>query len=102
MVRLSGVSAGGRSNGVRLGSDVAENRLQQRRIRNLSATEGWELEPDNEGGLECEIPWNIVENWAERDTFKEIEETEYNPVSEPLDVVLRCGRFDSLEREVGR
>ena len=63
-------------------------------------TEGRELQPHNEDGLEREIPGKVVKNDAEREAFEEVEETEYDPVGEPLNVVIACGGLDSLHREI--
>ena len=64
--------------------------------------EGGELQPEDENGLEGEIPGEVVEDNAEREALEEVEETKDDPVGEPLDVVMGRGRLDSLEREVGR
>jgi hypothetical protein len=67
----------------------------------ITYTEGRELEPNDEGRLEGEVPGDVVEDEAESERFHEVEETEYDPVGEPLNVVVRGGRFNSLEGEVG-
>jgi len=67
----------------------------------LSTADAGELEPDDEGRFESEIPRDIVENKAEGEAFEEIEKAEDNPVSEPLDVIMGRRRFDGFEREVG-
>jgi hypothetical protein len=58
------------------------------------------LEPDDEDGLEGEVPRDIVEDDTEGEGFEEVEETKDDPVGEPLYVIMRRGRFDGLEGEV--
>ena len=64
--------------------------------------ESRELEPDDECRLEGKVPGNVIENDTEGEGFKEVEGTEYDPVGEPLYVIMRAGTFDCLEGEVGR
>ena len=67
----------------------------------ITYTEGRELEPNDEGRLEGEVPWDIVKDEPEGEGFHKVEEAENDPVGEPLNVVMRGGRFNSLEGEVG-
>lgn len=60
------------------------------------------MEPNNEDGLEHEIPGEVVENDAKSKALEEVEETEHDPIRKPLDVILGSRRLDSLERQVGR
>ena len=63
--------------------------------------EGRELEPEDEDGLEGEVPGEVVQHDAERERLREVEEAEDDPVGEPLDVVGVTGRLDGLDGEVG-
>lgn len=47
-----------------LGAYVGEDGFDDGEVSDLCAAEGWELEPDNEEGLEGKVPWDIVENEA--------------------------------------
>lgn len=60
-----------------------------------------ELEPEDEDGLEREIPGKVVENDAEGEGLEEIEEAKDDPVSQPLDVVIMARGLESLDRQVG-
>lgn len=59
------------------------------------------MQPQDEDALEGEVPGEVVENDAEREALKEVEEAEDDPVSEPLNVVVGRRRLDGLDREVG-
>lgn len=48
-----------------------------------------ELEPNDEQRLESKIPRNVVENDPASETFEESEETEHDPICEPLNVIMR-------------
>jgi hypothetical protein len=67
----------------------------------LAYSEGRELEPEDEERLEGEIPWEVVENDAEGEGLGKVEEPKDDPVSQPLDVILRRGRLERLERQKG-
>ena len=67
----------------------------------ITYAEGGELEPNDEGRLEGEVPGDVVEDEAEGERFHEIEEDEHDPVGEPLNIVVRGGRFNRLEGAVG-
>ena len=47
-----------------------------------------ELEPEDEDGLEDEVPWDVVEDEAEGEGLEEVEEAKDDPVGQPLDVVI--------------
>lgn len=64
-------------------------------------TERWELEPQNEDGLEREVPWEVVQHNPEREALHKVEESKYDPVCQPLNVILLSGALNSFEREVG-
>jgi len=55
------------------------------------------LKPKDEDSLEGEIPRNVVKNNAEGDAFEEVEKAEYDPVCEPLNIILGSGRLQCLE-----
>lgn len=78
--------------------DVAHKR--KKNIERTTYAEGWELEPDNEEGLEGEVPRDIVEDDTESEGFEEVEEAKDYPVGEPLYIIMGRGRFDGLEGEV--
>jgi len=80
---------------------IGENRLDDIEVGHLCAAEGWELEPDDEEGLEGKVPGDIVEDDTEGEGFEEVEEAKDYPVGEPLDVIVGRWRFDGLEGEVG-
>jgi hypothetical protein len=65
-------------------------------------TESRELEPQDEHGLESVVPGEVVEENADSEALEEVEETEDNPVGEPLDVISVAGRFEGLDRKVRR
>jgi len=67
---------------------------------NQTYSESGELEPDNEGSLHGEIPGEVVEDHSESEGLNEVEETEHDPVGEPLNVVLRRRGLDRLEGEI--
>lgn len=66
----------------------------------MTYAEGWELEPDNEEGLEGKVPGDIVEDDTEGEGFEEVEKAKDYPVGEPLDVIVGRWCFDGLEGEV--
>ena len=59
-----------------------------------------ELEPHDEESLESEVPWEVVQHSAECKAFEEVEETENDPVGEPLDVVVVSGALDRLHGKI--
>ena len=59
-----------------------------------------ELQPQDEDGLEGEIPREVIQHDSESEAFEEVEETKDDPVSQPLDVILSAGAFESLEGQV--
>ena len=60
-----------------------------------------ELEPEDEDGLEGEIPGEVVEDDAESEAFREVEEAEDDPVREPLDVIGVARALERLDGEIG-
>lgn len=79
---------------------VGHDWAQDIEVENAGALCSGELEPEDKEGLEGIVERKIVKNHSQGEGFEEVEETEYNPVGEPLDVVLMTSRFDSLEREI--
>ena len=67
----------------------------------MTYTEGGELEPENEEGLEGEVPWEVVEENTEGKRLDKGEEAEDNPISQPLDIILGSRGLEGLERQVG-
>jgi hypothetical protein len=79
--------------------NVGENGFQDRQVYGLSAAEAGELEPDDEDGLEGEVPGEVVQNYTEQEALSEVEEPKYDPICEPLDVILVSGGLERLKRE---
>ena len=67
----------------------------------MTHSEGRELEPENEEGLEGIIPGKIVEKNTEGKRFDKGEGAKNDPVSQPLNIILGSGGLKSLERQVG-
>lgn len=67
----------------------------------ITYTERRELEPEDEKSLEGEVPGKVVEDDTKSEAFEEVEEAKNDPVCEPLDIISRTGRFDSLDGEIG-
>ena len=67
----------------------------------MTYSESGELEPENEEGLEGKVPWEIVEENAESKGLDKVEETEDDPVSQPLNIILSSWGFKGLEGQVG-
>lgn len=59
-----------------------------------------ELEPEDEEGLEGEVPREVVEHNAQREAFRKVEEAEDDPVREPLDVILMARSLERLDGEI--
>ena len=60
-----------------------------------------ELEPEDEYTLEGEIPGEVVEDDTEREGLEEVEETENDPVREPLDISGVARALERLDGEIG-
>lgn len=95
-----GDGVGGSTIGACLSLDVGKQRLHDSAIQSLGATERGELEPDNEDGLEGEVPREVVKDDTERKALEEVEEAEDDPVREPLNVIVMRGRLERLHRKV--
>jgi len=67
----------------------------------VTYTEGGELKPENEDGLEGVVPWEVVEENTEGKRLDKCEETEDNPVSQPLNIILSSRGLERLEGQVG-
>lgn len=57
------------------------------------------MEPDDEDGLEGEVPGEVVQDYTEREALSEVEEPEDDPICEPLDIILVSGGLEGFERE---
>lgn len=79
-------SRGGGDTGLR--AYVGKNGLDNVEVGYLRTAEGWELKPNNEKGLEGEVPRDIVKNDTKGEGFKEVEESKDYPVGEPLDIIM--------------
>jgi hypothetical protein len=73
----------------------------RKRKRERTYSEVGKLEPENEKALECKVPGHVIQYNRESNALKEVEETKYNPVSQPLNVVSVAGALKSLEGKVG-
>jgi hypothetical protein len=66
----------------------------------ITHSESRKLKPKDENCLECKIPWEVVEDEAERKAFGEVEEAKDNPICEPLDIILMSRGLQSLEGKI--
>ena len=64
--------------------------------------ECWKLQPEKQQCLEYEVPREKVKNHSERNALEEDEESENNPICEPLHIFLAPGSLQCLEGKVGR
>jgi len=71
-------------------------------IENAGTPGGRELEPENKEGLECIVEWEVVKDWSQGKALEEVEESEYDPIGKPLNVILVLRRLDSLDGKIGR
>jgi len=97
----SGVGRGGGRVLSTLGPNVVNDGTADRVVEGLCTLGGRELEPENESGLDGEVPWNVVQDNAESDALDEGEPAEDDPVCQPLNVVIVTGSLESAEGEVG-
>lgn len=67
----------------------------------MTYPESRELEPEDEEGLEGEVPGEIVEENAEGERLDKGESTKDDPISQPLDVIIMSLGFEGLEGQVG-
>jgi len=81
-------------------SGVGHDWAQDAEIEGASTASLRELEPENEEGLEGIVEWKIIKDHSQSDRFSEVEETEDNPVCEPLDIIFVTRAFDGLEGEI--
>lgn len=81
--------------------DVSSNGTDNVGVQDLSTASGREEEPDGEDGLEDKVEGEPVENGTESGRLQKVEETESDPVSQPLLVIVGRGRLDSTDREIG-
>jgi len=78
-----------------------EERPDNGTVRYLSTSEGGELEPENEEGLEGKVPWEVVEDNAESKGLDKVEKAKNDPIRQPLDVILRSRGLEGLEGQEG-
>lgn len=71
-------------------------------VEHLSSPGGGKLQPKNEGGLDREVPGEVVEDDTKGDALEESEEAENDPVSQPLDVIVMSGALDSDVGQISR
>ena len=57
------------------------------------------MEPDDEDGLEGEVPREVVQNHPEHEALSEIKQAKDDPICEPLDIILVSGALEGFERE---
>jgi len=97
-----GVGRGGAARVLRaLAPEVVEDGTEGRVVEGLGTPGGRKLEPENESGLDGEVPGNIVQDETESDALDEGEPSKDDPVCQPLDIVIVTGGFESAEGEVG-
>jgi len=77
-----------------------EERLDDGTISDLSTSEGRELEPENEECLEGEVPWEVIEDDTEGERLHKVEGAKDDPVSQPLNIILRSRCLEGLEGQV--
>jgi len=88
------------SSGTRSRKVAGEDWLDERAEDNLSTAGNWESEPENEDKLECVIEWEPV-NSADQ-ALKDCQESEDNPVCEPLGIIALSDTKQGLKRIVSR
>jgi len=82
----------------RSGEVAGEDRLNEGAEDDLSATGHWESKPEDEDELECIVKWEPVD--GADSTLKDSEESENDPVSEPLGIIRFVDAEQGLERIV--
>lgn len=56
----------------------------------MTYPESWKLEPNNEDGFQSVVPRDVIQNKANGKGFQKVEESENDPICEPLYIVVRC------------
>ena len=98
--RLVDVSSRGRhARGRRRAGHREEGWAQNAVVHDLGTLRLGEHKPHDRECLERVVEGEPVQHEAHKRLDK-VEETEHNPVREPLDVVLRLGRLKRIQREV--
>ena len=59
--------------------------------------EGRKLKPEDEEGLESEIPRQVIQDETESKGLQEVEETKDNPIGQPLNIILNTWAFEGFE-----
>ena len=67
----------------------------------MANSESGELEPEDQKRLEGVVPGDVVEENAEGERLDKGESAEDDPVSQPLNIVLRSRCFERLEGQIG-
>jgi hypothetical protein len=81
---------------------VVHDRAEDVDVEQTGTPGGRELEPENEDGLECVVPREVVKDHSQSEALEEGKEAEDDPIGEPLDIILMLGRLDSPDRKIGR
>jgi len=79
--------SGGRGNST-VGDQVSNKRPEDSQVGSLGSAESRKLQPQDEKGLESEVPAEVIENEPKSQALDEVEETKDDPVGEPLNVVM--------------
>lgn len=83
-------------------ANVGEHGLEDSVVSSFGTSEVRQLQPDNEESLEGKVPGNVVQNHAKHDALDKGEETENDPICQPLNIILGRRGLDSLEGEISR
>ena len=67
----------------------------------VTYAESRKLEVKDEEGLECKIPGEVVQHRPQREALGEVEETENDPVCQPLNVIIVTGSLKGLDGKIG-
>lgn len=59
------------------------------------------MEVEDEEGLASEIPREIVQHCPQREALGEVEETEDDPVCQPLNVIIVTRSLEGLDGKIG-
>jgi len=69
-------------------------------VKDLGTSERGAHEPEDEGGLGNKVEGEVVKNRPKGGGLDKVEETENDPVSQPLLVIILGGRLQSLDAQV--
>jgi len=96
----SGAGAGGGCNNGAVLDEADEQGPEEAVVQLLCAASSGELEPDDEEGLQGEVPGEVAENGADGEGLDKVEEAKDDPVCEPLGVIGGLVRLNGEEGEV--